>query len=44
MSFIIGCLGDDVFHYQSMKFGEGPTSGIPVHVELTNATDNPHIG
>jgi len=37
-------LGDDVFHYQSMKFGEGPTSGILVHVELTDATDNLHIG
>ena len=36
-------LGDDVFHYQSMKFGEGPTSGIPVHEELTNAADSPHI-
>ncbi|KAL5166123.1 hypothetical protein HKD37_18G051146 [Glycine soja] len=38
------CLGDDVFHYQSMKSGEGPTSRIPVHVELKNATDSPHIG
>ncbi|RZB88229.1 hypothetical protein D0Y65_027639 [Glycine soja] len=35
--------GDDVFHYQSMKSGEGPTSGIPVHEELTNAADTFHV-
>jgi len=35
--------GDDVFHYQSMKSGEDPTSGIPVHEELTNAADSPTL-
>lgn len=31
---------DDVFDYQSMKSGEDPTSGIPVHEDLTNAADS----
>ncbi|KHN00892.1 hypothetical protein glysoja_000560 [Glycine soja] len=35
--------GDDVFHYQSMKSGEDPTYGIPVHEELTNAADSPTL-
>uniref|UniRef100_K7LKJ3 Transcription factor TFIIIB component B'' Myb domain-containing protein n=1 Tax=Glycine max TaxID=3847 RepID=K7LKJ3_SOYBN len=39
-NFVTPASSDDVFHYQSMKSGEGPTSGIPVHEELTNAADN----
>ncbi|XP_052725316.1 transcription factor TFIIIB component B'' isoform X2 [Vigna angularis] len=31
---------DDVFDYQSMKSGEDPTYGIPVHEDLTNAADS----
>ncbi|WVZ13164.1 hypothetical protein V8G54_017694, partial [Vigna mungo] len=31
---------DDAFYYQSMKSVEDPTSGIPVHEDLTNAADS----
>ncbi|KAG4386244.1 hypothetical protein AAZX31_11G010700 [Glycine max] len=37
------CPGDDVIDYQSMKSGEDPTLGIPVHEELTNAADSPTL-
>ncbi|RDY14066.1 bdp1, partial [Mucuna pruriens] len=37
------CPDDCVFDYQSMKSGEDPTSGIPVHEELTNAADSPTL-
>ncbi|XP_029129721.1 uncharacterized protein LOC109810960 isoform X3 [Cajanus cajan] len=37
------CPGDDVFDYHSMKSDEDPTSGIPVHDELTNVADSPRL-